>query len=152
MTWFPDMGTACMIGEGDHLRAIGWLSDQHPFPVGDTPPEFLVRLKEFCHNWGNGQDSLKWAIFFGPHKCELCRNYMAVGNIGVPGMGVLFAAPEMVAHYVEAHRYSPPPEFIAAVLSAPLPGTPEYHEAVSVFPEVELPFAKKRGRMTKQHT
>jgi hypothetical protein len=45
MTWFPDMGAACMIGEGDHLRAIGWLSDQHRFPVGDTPPEFLLRTR-----------------------------------------------------------------------------------------------------------
>lgn len=133
MSWFPDMGTECMIGEGDHLRAIGWLSDQHPFPVGDTPPEFLARLREFCNNWGEGQDSLNWVMFFGPHECELCRSYMASGNIGVPGIGVLFAAPEMVAHYVEVHRYSPPPEFIAAVLSAPVPGTPEYHEAVSVF-------------------
>jgi hypothetical protein len=44
----------------------------------------------------------------------------------------------MVAHYVEAHRYAPPDEFVAAVLSAPLPGTPEYHEAVAAFREVKL--------------
>ncbi len=133
-----------MIGEASYLRAIGWLSDEHPFPVGDTPPEFLVRLKEFCHNWRKG--SLRWPLFFGPHECELCCNYMASGNIGVPSGDVLFAAPEMVAHYVEAHRYSPPPEFIAAVLAAPLPGTQEYDDAVSVFPVVKSSLPRRTVR------
>ena len=127
-----------MIAHGDHVRAIGWLSDQHPFPTGDTPPEFLARLKEFCQRWAEGLAPLAWGVFAGPHRCELCRGFMASGNVGVPAGDVLSAAPEMVAHYVEAHRYAPPAEFITAVLSAPLPGTPEYAEAVAPFREIML--------------
>lgn len=138
VSWFPDMGTACMIAHGDHVRAVGWLSDQHPFPTGDTPPEFLARLKEFCRRWGDGLGPLAWSVFMGPHECELCWKCTASGNIGVPAGGVLFAAPEMVAHYVEVHKYAPPAEFVAAVLSAPLPGTSEYAEAVAAFREVKL--------------
>jgi hypothetical protein len=138
MSWFPDMGTACMIAQGDHVRAIGWLSDTHPFPTGDTPPVFLARLKEFCQRWGDGLEPLAWGIFMGSHRCELCHGCTADGNIGVPAGDVLFAAPEMVAHYVEVHRYVPPVEFVAAVLSAPLPGTLEYAEAVASFRAVKL--------------
>jgi len=138
MAWFPDLGTACMIAMGDHVRAIGWLSDQHPFPIGDTPPEFLTRLEKLCHRWGDGLEPLAWGVFMGPHRCELCGGFTASGNIGVPAGDVLFAAPQMVAHYVKAHRYSPPAEFVAAVLSAPLPGTPEYTEAVATFRAVHL--------------
>jgi hypothetical protein len=138
MSWFPDMGTACMVDEGDHVRAIGWLSDKHPFPVGDTPPEFLARLKEYCRRWGAGLESLHWPVCMGPHRCELCGEYMASGNIGVPAGDILFAAPEMVDHYVEVHRYAPPEEFVTAVLAAPLPGTPEYHDAVAAFRAIWL--------------
>src|SRR5262249_22062005 len=121
-----------------HVRAIGWLSDQHPFPTGDTPPEFLARLKEFCRRWGDGLEPLAWSFFLGPHRCELCGRCQASGNIGVPAGEVLYAAREMVAHYVEVHRSAPPAEFVAAVLSAPLPGTPEYADAVAAFREVKL--------------
>ena len=39
---------------------------------------------------------------------------------------LLFVAPEMVVHYIEEHGYSPPAEFVEAVLRAPLPDTEEY--------------------------
>ena len=31
------------------------------------------------------------------------------------GKGVVYAAPELIAHYVEDHGYLPPPEFVEAV-------------------------------------
>jgi hypothetical protein len=44
---------------------------------------------------------------------------MGNGEIRVPGLsGVVYVAPVLVAHYVEAHNYRPPDEFIQAVLSA----------------------------------
>jgi hypothetical protein len=49
---------------------------------------------------------------------------------------LLFVAPEMVAHYVEAHHYRPPAQFITAVTESPLPGTDEYRAAVASFRRV----------------
>ena len=138
MSWFPDMGTVTMIAEGDHVRAVGWLSDQHPFPLGDASPEFLERLKEFCNRWGDGLEPLAWGLLMGPHQCEFCRGFMATGNIGIPCGAILFVAPEMVAHYVEVHQYAPPSLFVASILTAPLPGTPEYRDAVAVFRAVHM--------------
>jgi hypothetical protein len=39
----------------------------------------------------------------------------------------------MISHYVEVHHYRPPEEFQRAVLTAPLPGTDAYRQAVAPF-------------------
>src|SRR5438034_4020922 len=133
MSWFPDMGTVTMIDAGDHVRAVGWLSATHPFAEGDVPAELLAGLKEFANRWGDSTEALGWGCYMGPHCCELCDRFMACGNFGVPSGGLLFVAPDMLHHYVEAHRYRPPDEFIAALMQSPLPGTDEYRAAVEPF-------------------
>jgi hypothetical protein len=138
MSWYSDLSTATMVIDGPHVRAVGWLSAGQPFPTGSSLPDFLARLKRFCECWEAGIDSLHWELFLGPHTCELCDSFMAAGNIGVPAGELLYVAPEMVAHYVEVHRYAPPAEFVAAVMSAPLPGTPKYDGAVRAFREFEI--------------
>src|SRR5262245_26309318 len=115
MSWFPDMGTVTMIDAGDHIRAVGWLSANRPFTKGEVPIEFRDRLREFSQKHIESTDAIGWGIFMGPHCCELCGRFMAGGNFGVPDNALLFAAPEMITHYVEAHQYRPPDEFIAAV-------------------------------------
>jgi hypothetical protein len=61
----------------------------------------------------------------GFHLCPWCsmRLLRAVpacprgsAEIRVVGDGVAYAAPELVAHYVEAHGYLPPDPFVRAVL------------------------------------
>src|SRR5262249_25954503 len=71
----------------------------------------------------------------GHHTCEFCDRAHGTANFGVPAGDKLFFSPEMIAHYVEVHRYSPPAEFIAAIMSSPLPGTREYVNAVAPFVE-----------------
>jgi len=137
MGWFPDLGTHTLIASGPHVRAIGWLSASYPFPTGDTPPEVLARIKQFCRRSDEGLDALSWGLFRGVHECELCRSFRRGGNVGVPAGELLYVFPDMLAHYVKVHRYAPPAKFVAAVMVAPLPGTPEYHEAVAAFREYE---------------
>ena len=130
MTFYADMGTESMIDAGDHIRAVGWLSAGQPFAQGDVPPEFLDRLREFVRLWWPSTEAMGWCLTLGKHCCEFCHDFYAGGNLGVPDGSTLFAAPEMIAHYVEKHQYRPPAEFIAAVLKSPLPGTEEYRAAV----------------------
>jgi len=40
--------------------------------------------------------------------------------------GKIYAAPNLIYHYVTAHSYRPPDEFIQAVLEGRQPDTPEY--------------------------
>jgi hypothetical protein len=40
------------------------------------------------------------------------------GEIRVPHGGITFAAPVLIVHYIEEHRYLPPAEFLKAVEEA----------------------------------
>ena len=44
--------------------------------------------------------------------------------------GCILVAPSLVLHYIDAHQYLPPAEFISAVLRCPEVGSPEYVRAL----------------------
>jgi hypothetical protein len=133
MSWSQDLDTHTMVATGDHVRAVGWLSSDHPFTQGSVPAEFIARLLEFVRRAGESADALYFPAFGGFHTCEFCSEFHDSRNFGVPVGEQLYVAPGMVAHYVERHGYCPPGEFIAAVMAAPLPGTSEYQDAAADF-------------------
>lgn len=45
--------------------------------------------------------------------------------------GQLYAAPNLIYHYVVIHNYSPPVEFVRAVLAGPCPPEDRYFELLS---------------------
>jgi hypothetical protein len=126
MSFFPDLGCESLVVAGDHVRAIGWLHPDHPYTKGEVPAEFLSLLKEFTARSSVSAETLYFGAFGGFHTCEFCGRAHGIGNFGVPRGDLLFVAPEMVVHYIEEHGYSPPAEFIEAVLRSPLPDTEEY--------------------------
>jgi hypothetical protein len=58
----------------------------------------------------------------GHHSCPFCPACQPAawgsGEIRVPGNGKVYAAPVLVHHYVDAHGYRPPEEFIEAVVQS----------------------------------
>ena len=108
------------------LLAIGWLEQESEFTRGNVPAEFFQKLSELCVN--------PWQPFvsFGVHKCRLCQfEPPAFGsNVFVPYQGHIYVAPVGVVHYIAAHWYLPPQEFIQAVLACPPMRSLEYHKAL----------------------
>jgi hypothetical protein len=133
MSWYQDLDTHTMVATGDHVRAVGWLSSDHPFTRASVSAEFSARLREFVRLAADSADALYFPAFGGFHTCDLCDAFHDSRNFGVPAGELLYVAPGMVAHYVERHGYSPPAEFITAVMASPLPGTSEYQVAVAEF-------------------
>jgi hypothetical protein len=92
---------------------VGWLDCWHPFPAGETSEEFRRKLQQLC------RQRVKRTRGF--YSCDFCkvRDKPPHGSaeIRVLGDSRTFAAPELVYHYVAAHAYKPPEEFIAAVLA-----------------------------------
>jgi hypothetical protein len=115
-----------MSAEGEHIRAIGWLHPDYPFSQGAVSPAFLARLKLFASQAALSTKALFFPIWCGVHQCEFCDQSIGAQNFGVPAADLLYIAPEMIVHYVEAHDYCPPLEFQNAVMNSPLPETEEY--------------------------
>lgn len=166
MTYYPDLSRyeyadkAELPGSPKEPAAlnVGWLDAWHPHPTGDVPAGFAERLLEELI-------AQRYHAFRGYHYCELCqrqaseigpdtitvegeayslgdREVQVVGSSrGFLGSRRRYNAPSTICHYIEAHGYRPPDEFIEAVLALPpeppLPGPGEpfsVGEHVAFFP------------------
>jgi len=111
------------------LLNVGWLGRRRGFQKGRMPDKdrVLYGVMRHCKYPVN--------LMCGFHICELCkfpahrmlevtwhRQSFHVGNgeIFVRGVNnLVYVAPTMIYHYMEAHNYLPPPEFIEAVRDEP---------------------------------
>lgn len=133
--FYPDLGHRCDVDFGDHVRAVGWLAKGHPYPTGRVPAEFLTTLHDHvCMAW-------QPVGMPGIHLCEFCPQPLPNGrfvggnsNVWIPSADRVFVAPALILHYIEAHAYQPPDEFIAAVLAAPDQGSTPFHDLMERFP------------------
>lgn len=116
MAYFPDLTPYAYIvsrwTEQPIALNVGWLEHGHEFARGPVPAEFTERLAQLVARPVNRCR--------GSHTCW-CGERAGNGEIRVPSAAGVYAAPVLIAHYVEAHDYRPPQAFIDAVLAAPLP-------------------------------
>ncbi|MBX9951474.1 MAG: hypothetical protein K2Y39_20055 [Candidatus Obscuribacterales bacterium] len=123
MTYYADMSSDSMWWfTGEPLCSIGWLNPAYEYPVDTLSPGvwdvLSVRLSAarrfLCHR--------------GLHECEYCWQNTCSGALLFPSVDLqkLFIAPPMISHYIEAHSYFPPEEFVEAVLSCPQHDSDEY--------------------------
>ena len=118
----------------DNLAAVGWLSKDHPMTTGPVSIDFFEKLCTLLmHAW-------QPFISAGTHECDLCqfsgtanaryKDYSiksaATQNLFIPFSGKIYIAPESIAHYINAHYYKPPQEFIAAVIECPPMNSMDY--------------------------
>jgi hypothetical protein len=105
--------------------AIGWLSRTVGYPQGEAPIEFTEALAKWISLHRVNQ-------MRGYHVCEFCSKspltyetgsgeivMLGSAEIWIPSMerGVIYAAPDLIYHYVREHRYLPPSDFINAAMS-----------------------------------
>ncbi len=140
MTHYIDL-TGYIYGAAENSQAsarnIGWLAAGVDFPTSPAHPEFVERLWRYCRI-SVGQTR-------GLHECELCRSRKAnevrhgdeellLGSAEIRVVsrdGHVYAAPNLIYHYVVDHDYSPPPEFVSAALASPCPPEQAYFAALS---------------------
>jgi hypothetical protein len=140
MSYFPDLSPYAY-GRGSHPRVVhvGWLDDKHLFATGDVDVQLIEKMKCLA--------SKPVELYRGKHPCELCieppaliKTYLpnrmvdpkcswaqwiaarsSNGEIRVSRGGSTFAAPILIVHYIEAHRYLPPDQFLKAIEETPCP-------------------------------
>lgn len=116
--------------------AVGWLQHNQEYPTGPVPETFVTALLPFCFD-----ENVVCAVRVA-RRCPLCNQVVApveveghtahpgTGEIRVLGENDIYAAPDLIVHYVTAHNYRPPQEFITAVLGGPEAGSPEHRALV----------------------
>lgn len=115
VTFFEDLTPYSYLHPEEELPGtvnIGWLDPKHPFPTGLTSAAFQTKLQQLC------QRRMKRTRGF--HPCYFCKGRhrpQSSAEIRVAGVNKVYAAPELVFHYIVAHRYKPPEEFLEAVLA-----------------------------------
>jgi len=108
------------------VLAVGWLSKISSFPQGDVAADFVGALERLLSTHRVNQ-------MRGYHVCEFCSKspltrrtqsgrtiMLGSAEIWVPSLerAVVYAAPDLIYHYVTEHRYLPPSDFIRAALHA----------------------------------
>lgn len=107
------------------VLAIGWLDEKHPFPKSSPSEAFLDALFDAC--------TAPVRQTRGFHVCPFCskpvigplpvtrrghRIFLGSAEIQIEGdHQKAFAAPTLIYHYVSAHDYEPPKDFVDAVLA-----------------------------------
>src|SRR5438034_4414453 len=105
MTYFEDLTPYTYFHPDEEQPGtvnVGWLDSRHPFPTGETSAEFRARLLGLCRR--------RVKRTRGAHRCEFCKGRdkpHSSAEIRVAGDGRVYAAPELVYHYVAAHAYRP---------------------------------------------
>ncbi|WP_363796316.1 hypothetical protein ABU614_12705 [Lysobacter firmicutimachus] len=115
---------------------VGWLGNGMSFPRYPPSEELLSLI------WQYTQFSVARAR--GVHYCDLCTSARCVEErdglallLGAAEMrvfgseGVIYAAPNMLYHYVRVHHYQPPEAFVRALQEQPAPPDPFYFERLS---------------------
>jgi len=49
----------------------------------------------------------------GYHRCEICRSIHDHGEVWIEVGATRYVLPRMILHYVDAHSYLPPPQFVS---------------------------------------
>jgi len=119
MAFFPDS-----FADGA-IRRVGWLDREHEFAQGPVSAEFLSKLTHLYRNRVNQTR--------GYHRCELCAEPAFGAPMEIDGKAIklggaevhvrslgatVFEVPDLIYHYIVAHSYMPPKDFIDAVEEA----------------------------------
>jgi hypothetical protein len=115
---------------------VGWLQRGQDYPTGPVSEPFLAALLPFCYH-----ENVVCAVRVA-QRCPLCNEivppierdghtvYPGTGEIRVLGETEIYAAPDLILHFIRTHNYQPPEEFVQAVLLGSPAGAPEHRALV----------------------
>src|ERR1700741_5638191 len=131
MAFYPDL-TPYEYGRAEpqlNILNVGWLSNEHSFPRATPDSRLVDAVRRLVAHPLN--------LVRGFHVCEFCPLPFRKPSAGgipmpdpIPGTtgngeirvlgadGVTFVAPVLILHYIAEHQYSPPQQFVDAVLQA----------------------------------
>jgi hypothetical protein len=132
LTYFPDLSLYAYHTfqpcPNPKLLNVGWLDPSVPFKKGSVDEKLIDGIFNLCKkpvNLTRGMHRCPYGTLESPsrpcpypaHAVSGARK-LAVGNgeIRVTGnAGIVYASPTLICHYIQAHQYCPPEEFLEAL-------------------------------------
>jgi hypothetical protein len=127
MTHYADLTEYVYSDYAGHALNVGWLSASSPFSRGPVAAPVLRALEDLASEPVN--------VMRGFHYCEFCdaespivipanevevrAAYLRSGEIRISSSTDVYVAPTLIVHYISAHGYRPPDQFITAVEQSP---------------------------------
>lgn len=122
--YFRDLTPYSYIGRKERVSElnVGWLEKSYPHEMGHVEDDIVQKILILCFRPVHTTR--------GFHYCDLCtgsrtrvrvkcgdlERALGSAEIRVPGEeGVVYAAPNLVYHYITKHGYRPPVQFLDAV-------------------------------------
>jgi hypothetical protein len=135
MTYFRDLTE--YVYDGRPVRHspvinVGWLAAGHQFEVGEVSEAILESLWAHCCVAINRMRGYYFCDLCSLPELQICRRgnqRLALGAAEIrifETTGAVYAAPNLIYHYVANHHYKPPQQFTSALLECPTPPSQEY--------------------------
>lgn len=108
------------------VLTVGWLSSANEFPTRKPSQEMLDAIKRLLIsnriNKMRGYHLCEFCRSSEPVKVELAQGPLILGSAEIwvtsSSAGHVYAAPDLIYHYVSVHNYAAPENFLAAVAQA----------------------------------
>src|SRR5512139_1460912 len=123
MAYFPDLSPYRYeeIEPIPGVFHVGWLDGKHDYTRGTVRPHAVDKLVQLAATRAVRR-------MRGIHQCELCLRdnilityeakpfLLGSAEVWIPaGTSEIYAAPDLILHYVGDHEYLPPQQFLAAL-------------------------------------
>jgi hypothetical protein len=108
------------------VLTVGWLEPEHDYPRGTVSTQIVEKIKGIIVEKTTADPIVNQMRV--AHRCNFCKAepedisfpkspFMGSTEIWIPGKkGKIYAAPNMIYHYIKDHNYLPPQEFLDAVM------------------------------------
>ncbi|MGB1249891.1 MAG: hypothetical protein ACPG8W_04610 [Candidatus Promineifilaceae bacterium] len=112
---------------------VGFLRRKQDFTTGQTPQRFLIKLATFLLSPVCAVGKAMACPLCGEHvTTQIDGKEVVLGSaeIRILGEENIYAAPDLILHFITAHKYRPPQKFIDVVMKAPGVNSAEHRALV----------------------
>jgi hypothetical protein len=126
------------------VQSIGWLAAGERIRTGTLPAELLQKLADVAAHHVNPSRGFHPCLFCGRRQLTAStstgkRVWLGSAEVWLPSPSTMFAAPNLIVHYIGAHGYLPPDAFIAALESVDVDAWRPARELATQMLEIQYP-------------
>lgn len=136
--WLEDLDPYTGCEQDDYLGitplAVGFLTHKRQFETGEANLKFTTKLLRFC------SAEITVCPTPQPRPCPLCNQPITVNGWRLGGAEIrtigdeeIYAAPDLIYHYIVDHGYAPPAEFVRSVMKGPGVDSAEYRALINFY-------------------